>query len=721
MKKYKFILFLFLIATLCHLQWFNYNSILSSSDWNYWPNDAACQLYNSYGLWINFFNFGSENIQLSFNFFTTIWSFVTYLGFSYDFATKITFLIPIAILGFIAPYVLFKKIMKSELIAFIIALFYGTTTHFLVRQTAHMPIAFVYALTPLTIYFFIKALEKNKFANWLVFVLVYWIGGCYEIRITYIVTFVLVLYFVFFHISNIKKYWKNILVCILLFISLNIYWLLSILFGGSANSIAAVANRGLFGNALFELKNSFTLSESAWTGGLLNNQFIKQPVFWYFWFIPLIAFASFLFKGNNKYKKEISFYGVLSLLGIFLTKQTAEPIASAYLWLYNNFPGFNLFREASKFYLVTAIGYAGLLGYCLLMLKEHKNKILSKYIFTVFSIILIAVSLLNVKPLITGEIGTMFVPRHISCDYNVLTDFILKQSEYYRTLWVPTDSRWGIFVNEKPKVSAVGITQGDWSKFVGYNNNFNSWSMQNQIIDILKKDFSNQLLDNSSIKYVIVPIQDTANDDDFFVYYGGQTDLNIRQWYIKELDKLKYLHKINIGTKDLAVYENVNYKDHLYATREPETVYRNVQADKVDWHFRNPTEYKISLKNVKANTYLNFSEKYHPDWRLHVGPFNWFKVLTAKNYFIDGRYHFENDAKLNSFLIDPEYIKQNFSKDYYKENPDGSIDVELTLYFKPQSYFYLGLIISGTTLFGCLGYLGWDWVRNKKRPVGEKQ
>ena len=28
-------------------------------------------------------------------------------------------------------------------------------------------------------------------------------------------------------------------------------------------------------------------------------------------------------------------------------------------------------------------------------------------------------------------------------------------------------------------------------------------------------------------------------------------------------------------------------------------------------------------------------------------------------------------------------------KDYYKENPDGSIDVNLTLYFKPQSYFYL--------------------------------
>ncbi len=49
----------------------------------------------------------------------------------------------------------------------------------------------------------------------------------------------------------------------------------------------------------------------------------------------------------------------------------------------------------------------------------------------------------------------------------------------------------------------------------------------------------------------------------------------------------------------------------------------------------------------------------------------------------------------------------------YKENPDGSIDIELTLYFKPQSYFYLGIIISGTTLILCLGYLGYVFYRKR--------
>jgi hypothetical protein len=56
----------------------------------------------------------------------------------------------------------------------------------------------------------------------------------------------------------------------------------------------------------------------------------------------------------------------------------------------------------------------------------------------------------------------------------------------------------------------------------------------------------------------------------------------------------------------------------------------------------------------------------------------------------------------------------------YKENPDGSIDLEFTLYFKPQSYFYLGIIISGTTLILCLSYLGYTFYRHRKQGRSSK-
>lgn len=49
-----------------------------------------------------------------------------------------------------------------------------------------------------------------------------------------------------------------------------------------------------------------------------------------------------------------------------------------------------------------------------------------------------------------------------------------------------------------------------------------------------------------------------------------------------------------------------------------------------------------------------------------------------------------SDASLNTFFIDP----QNCSVYSCKKNTDGSYDISLTLYFAPQAYTMLGLVIS---------------------------
>lgn len=74
----------------------------------------------------------------------------------------------------------------------------------------------------------------------------------------------------------------------------------------------------------------------------------------------------------------------------------------------------------------------------------------------------------------------------------------------------------------------------------------------------------------------------------------------------------------------------------------------------------------------------------------------------------------------NQWTIDPAYIRAHYSKEYYHENPDGTIDVRMTMYFRPQSYFYLGLIISGVTLFGCVSYLVISSVRGRRRAGKQK-
>ncbi len=81
---------------------------------------------------------------------------------------------------------------------------------------------------------------------------------------------------------------------------------------------------------------------------------------------------------------------------------------------------------------------------------------------------------------------------------------------------------------------------------------------------MLQHNFSQSLFNSSNIKYVVVPLQDIANDDDFFIDYGGREDPNIRDWYINQLDQLPYLKRVDIGTKELVVYENTGYKPYVH-------------------------------------------------------------------------------------------------------------------------------------------------------------
>jgi len=125
-----------------------------------------------------------------------------------------------------------------------------------------------------------------------------------------------------------------------------------------------------------------------------------------------------------------------------------------------------------------------------------------------------------------------------------------------------------------------------------------------------------------------------------------------------------------------------------------------------------PVEYRIMLKGLQAPEKLFFHENYSKDWKLFPGR----KERSSLSYFWNKEVlndtHTRGESFFNAWVIDPASLKQTFPKDAYKENPDGSMDVELTLYFKPQAYLYLGLIVSSLTLLGYLAYL---WYARRKR------
>jgi len=138
-------------------------------------------------------------------------------------------------------------------------------------------------------------------------------------------------------------------------------------------------------------------------------------------------------------------------------------------------------------------------------------------------------------------------------------------------------------------------------------------------------------------------------------------------------------------------------------------------------------------------------ESYHDQWRLMLdnGEVNglfrsWIPWIPFADRVGDWA-HFKLNGFLNGWYIDPAGLcametpapSPSFLGVHWtpvasrppraggevrsgcRVNPDGSYDMDMVIEFFPQRFFYLGLLISGTTLLSCIGYLIYDWRRRR--------
>ncbi|MBP9750443.1 MAG: hypothetical protein KBC95_01205 [Candidatus Peribacteraceae bacterium] len=551
---------LLITAVVTHLPWFQLGNTLTHTDWIVWPDETARSLVFTWTAWVPFMNFGESNIQMSFALIATLWSAIIGAGLNFDTAVKLTFFIPIAVFGFVSPYLFFRKLAPGDGVAFLVAIFYGATTPFLVRQTAHLPIAFVYSVAPLLLLLLENALRRRSFGAWLAFAAAYIVGVCYELRIMFIMTFVLAAYAAYFHGKSLYKQRRSLAVGIALIIALSLFFLLPVAFGGFSAEISHFAKRGLFGEQFLNLAHAFALSEPFWTGGLPDRDFVVQPIHWYLWLIPLVCFSALLLPKRTANKHGL-FFAAVALVGILLTKQSSVPFPSFFAWLYENFPGFSLFRDGSKFFILIALGYAGLLHSLFTSLAQGRATVRKRVVFGATAMVVLAVAGMNVLPLVTGEIGTLFVPRRMPTDYRVMREAIGGQEEYFRTAWVPRSSPWAFFSANHPKFDVAEAPWTGWRLFSGSDPTLSP----ERIMAPLERSYSDALLDASAVKYVVVPLRDAANDNDFFRDYGGHSDTAIRDWYVSRLQALPYLRSADLGTKEVAVFENDKARSYVAA------------------------------------------------------------------------------------------------------------------------------------------------------------
>jgi hypothetical protein len=158
----------------------------------------------------------------------------------------------------------------------------------------------------------------------------------------------------------------------------------------------------------------------------------------------------------------------------------------------------------------------------------------------------------------------------------------------------------------------------------------------------------------------------------------------------------------------------------------------------VVFKIKNPTQYLVSIKGISRQELLVLNEKYNSEWvvfgdkggflnkklvsngTLHKGSVLMSGDVEYKNYSswlnneaIKNTSHILANGYANGWIVDPVMVCKESPQSCTK-NPDGSYDISLIIEFWPQRLFYLGLFISGTTLFGLTGYSVYTWYKESK-------
>lgn len=580
------------LSYVVHLTWFGTGYELTWGDWSFWDVTTVSALWYEWGAWYQYFNLGQPNIQIPFILFNAFWSLLAGWGLTYTEVVSVTFFLPIVVASVVSPYIYVRLYGNSRMAAWVGALFFSASTYFLVRQSAHLTIAVLFALAPILVALARIAFERNTLFWWTLLALLYTVAICYELRIAFLITICIgVEWLICLFRSNIqvmqsiKDRLAFLIYFVLIVILLNLFWILPVAMGGISAEVSSVANRGLFGNKLFTVRHALTLYEQSWTGSEPNRDFELQEVPWYEFLVPIVIILLII---NGRKSTPVLIWSTVYLAAVLFLKQAVPPLDWFYHWVYSHVPGFSLFREASKYMVVAWLAFLGIYASSIGngFLSEKRGVVIRGAIFGVLTYL----SFLHFYPLLNQSVRTMFVPRFMIADYVTVNEYIKSSPEGMRSLWVPNASRWGLFSTEHPRVGATSFLNTN-KKVMGVETYKTPLEM---VTKELQRPIIQENLALAGVGMVVVPASNGLNADDIFYSYGGKTDVGIRDKYVRSVDRA-YQNQFVVASSSVVAYKIPAFSDKvttfqtLYSLKNPEQLNGAIDAVKVlnpDQYFR---------------------------------------------------------------------------------------------------------------------------------------
>ncbi|MBZ9577410.1 hypothetical protein KJA13_00005, partial [Patescibacteria group bacterium] len=411
---------------------------LACIDWSIPPE--MIQLIKSFNQsfysWRNFSIFtgmGANPLWLSGIHQTTINAIFGYLGVSGAIYSKLSVFAILFIIG-LSAYLLFIKFNVSKFAAIFGSVIYMSSPLLfnwinMVGSYAHTS---CYAFLPLSFFLFLKALESHHWQVYAILITFSMIhtspvfGFALSMMIIIPYSFMLIL-FNNDRKDKIKRVSRSLLLIFILFFLLESFWLIPAILHGS-EELAAIRPQD-WGGLKYKIVDSlrlwgFYLPE--YESISLNSIFKGFPAF----FLPILAFSSILFYKSEQ-KKNILFFSIYSICIIFF----ASSSFSIYLIRKNIF-FLGIFRDISKILIILSLCLSLLSAFALneihKRMKSFKKNILAK-------IILLIILAIYIFPYLSGNFGGRMISSNIfPKDYNEISNWLQKQPEDFKVLWIPT-------------------------------------------------------------------------------------------------------------------------------------------------------------------------------------------------------------------------------------------------------------------------------------------
>ncbi len=555
------------------------------------------------------------------------------------------------------------------------ALIYTTNSYILlIVGGGQMGVALGYAVTPFVLARFIVLREclftdnKNTILrNSLLAGLLFSVQIIFDFRLAFITMNGVLLYVLVRFPPTLRQLFSLLLYIVFipvgLCILLHAYWLLPLILSRQnpaaslGDAYTSVASLQYFSFATLE--KTIALLHPYWPENIFGKVGFMKPEYLV---LPILAFGSLLFVDNKKVgissikyqvireNKLILFFGLIGLLGAFFAKGYNDPFGGIFSWMFLHIPGYIMFRDPTKFYLLIALSYSVLIPFSLWAFSNRLSSIKYQVIRKNAEVIIVSIFLffwvVTIRQAVLGQLTGTFAYHEVPNEYVQLKNMLLSDQRYSRTLWLPKLQRFGFYNQTHPAVEgtiALGATTSA------------------EMVKILQQKNGEQKLADSSIKYVIVP---TDPGSEIFLKDRkyNPTERNI---IIKKLNQIPWLTKDN-DFKNIAIYTLKGSKDKFWMDG----------ARKVSYQFISDESYNL-IVSPGSSEKLIFNETYNPIWIAT----NDRKEFTHKQYSL-----------FNSYVIS-----------------DNSISTKINLSNASYPYIVLGRIISLVTFVSLCIFFFYFW------------